>query len=49
MSIALVCYIVAAILFALAAVYPRPWNAVPIGLFFFVMGHILAGVAFKAV
>jgi hypothetical protein len=48
-SISLLCYIIAAVLFALAALYPKPWNAVPIGLCFFVLGHILAGVAFKAV
>lgn len=39
-----VCYIVAAILFALAAVpFPEPYSGrlVPVGLFFFTLGHLL--------
>lgn len=47
MSIALVAYIAAAVLFFLAAVAPtRAWYT-PIGLFCFVLGHILAGVSFR--
>lgn len=48
-SVALVCYIIAAVLFLLAAIRPSTWTKVEFGLFFFVLGHILAGVAFKAV
>ena len=50
MSIALICYIIAAVLFVLATIpgASRGWMT-NIGLFFFVLGHILAGVAFKAV
>lgn len=48
MSISLVCYIVAAVFFFLAATAPKTYH-IPLGLFFFVLGHVLAGVAFRAV
>ena len=48
MSISLFCGIVAVILFGLAAVGWRGW-ALPVGLMFLTLAHILAGVAFKAV
>lgn len=49
MSIALIFYLIAAVLFAIAAFGWRPGNALPAGQLAFVLGHILAGVAFKAV
>lgn len=47
MTISLILYILAVILFCLAALGWRPW-ALPIGLAFFALAHCLAGVAFKA-
>ena len=50
MSIALLCYIIAFVLFVLSVI-PGPSRAwmTGIGLAFFVCGHMLAGVAFKSV
>lgn len=47
MSISLFAYLAAAVLFFLAAIAPSRGWYVPIGLFCFVLGHILAGIAFK--
>lgn len=48
MTISLLCYLVAVVLFVLAALPgAKPWF-LPIGLAFFTLGHCLAGVAFKA-
>lgn len=47
--VALICGIIAAILF-LIAVFDGPYSgkAIPLGLFFFVLAHILSGVTFHA-
>ena len=49
MSISLIAYLVAIALFMLAALTPSRGWFVPIGLACFALGHILAGVSFKAV
>ena len=49
MSPALICYLIGIVLCVLAALGWRPGQTFPIGLAFGLLGHVLAGVVFKAV
>jgi hypothetical protein len=48
MTIPVICYILAFICFVIAAVRPYAW-AIPVGLAFLTLGHVLAGVSLKGV